>query len=201
MYDDKFYDLDDGFIDDDEIVEDDGFGEELGGGVSNFYSNFQGSIESSSMQRLSAVANGRKVGPHGELLPTQTDDAMAEAGEQLYLKREKKEQERIQKRFKILTADDIEIAGLLGNEKVARDGDSWGNEQAAAQQTLADSSKQAAIAAEPDKALHKSNRKRDREEVLGAGKVEDATIEGLLNNIKNRVLMGETLNNFKKDIN
>jgi hypothetical protein len=70
MYDDKYYDLDDGFIDDDEIVEDDGFGAELGDGAFNYNSNFQGSIESSSIQRLSAVANGRKIGPHGELLPT-----------------------------------------------------------------------------------------------------------------------------------
>lgn len=38
MYDDKYYDLDDGFIDDNEIVEDDGFGAELGEGASNFYS-------------------------------------------------------------------------------------------------------------------------------------------------------------------
>jgi hypothetical protein len=37
MYDDKYYDLDDGFIDDNEIVEDDGFAE-LGEGASNFYS-------------------------------------------------------------------------------------------------------------------------------------------------------------------
>lgn len=38
LYDDKYYDLDDGFIDDDEIVEDEGFGAELGEGASNFYS-------------------------------------------------------------------------------------------------------------------------------------------------------------------
>lgn len=133
MYDDKYYDLDDGFIDDDEIVEDDGFGAELGEGASNFYSHFQGSIESSSLQRLSAMANGRKVGPYGEQLPSQTDEARAEAGEQLYLKREKKEQERIQKRFKILTMDDMQIAGLLGGEKAGRDGDSWGNEVLVAQ--------------------------------------------------------------------
>jgi hypothetical protein len=49
--------------------------------------------------------------------------------------------------------------------------------------------------------LHKSNRKRDREEVFGTGKVEDATIESLLNNLKSRVLNGDTLNNFKKEIN
>lgn len=49
--------------------------------------------------------------------------------------------------------------------------------------------------------LAKSNRKREREDVIGMGKVDDATIEGVLNNIKNRVLNGETLNNFKKDIN
>ena len=49
--------------------------------------------------------------------------------------------------------------------------------------------------------LNKSNRKRDREEAFGTGKVEDATIEGVLNNIKGRVLNGETLNNFKKDVN
>jgi hypothetical protein len=49
--------------------------------------------------------------------------------------------------------------------------------------------------------LAKSNRKREREDVIGMGKVDDATIEGVLNNIKNRVLNGETLNNFKKEIN
>ena len=49
--------------------------------------------------------------------------------------------------------------------------------------------------------LHKSNRKRDREEVVGSSRVEDATIESLLNNLKARVLNGETLNNFKKEIN
>lgn len=36
-YDDKYYDLDDGFIDDNEIVEDDGFAD-LNEGASNFYS-------------------------------------------------------------------------------------------------------------------------------------------------------------------
>lgn len=35
LYDDKYYDLDDGFIDDNEIVEDDGFGAELGEGAFN----------------------------------------------------------------------------------------------------------------------------------------------------------------------
>lgn len=35
MYDDKFYDLDDGFIDDNEIVEEDCFGAELGEGAFN----------------------------------------------------------------------------------------------------------------------------------------------------------------------
>jgi len=54
---------------------------------------------------------------------------------------------------------------------------------------------------QPDKGpLIKSNRKRDREEAFG-NKVEDATIESVLNNIKGRVLNGETLNNFKKDVN
>lgn len=54
--------------------------------------------------------------------------------------------------------------------------------------------------AAPEKTLNKSNRKRDREEAFGS-KVEDATIESVLNNIKGRVLNGETLNNFKKDVN
>jgi len=31
--------------------------------------------------------------------------------------------------------------------------------------------------------------------------VEDATIESLLNTLKSRVLNGETLNNFKKEVN
>lgn len=33
------------------------------------------------------------------------------------------------KRFKILTLDDVEIASMLGVEKVNREGDSWGNEE------------------------------------------------------------------------
>lgn len=54
---------------------------------------------------------------------------------------------------------------------------------------------------QPDKGpLNKSNRKRDREEAFG-NKVEDATIESVLNNIKGRVLNGETLNNFKREVN
>jgi hypothetical protein len=57
------------------------------------------------------------------------------------LKREKKEQERIQKRFKILMADDIEIASLLGGDKVIRDVDSWGNENQIALQVPAESGK------------------------------------------------------------
>lgn len=47
------------------------------------------------MQKLSAVAAGRKVGPHGEPLSTQGQEAMEEAEEVLYQRREKKEQERI----------------------------------------------------------------------------------------------------------
>lgn len=79
MYDDKYYDLDDGFIDDNEIVEDDGFAE-LGEGASNFYSQFHGSInDSSSIQRLSAVAAGRKFGPNGELLSAVGEEAREEA--------------------------------------------------------------------------------------------------------------------------
>ena len=54
---------------------------------------------------------------------------------------------------------------------------------------------------QPDKGpLNKSNRKRDREEAFG-NKVEDATIESVLNSIKGRVLNGETLNNFKREVN
>jgi hypothetical protein len=127
-YDDKYYDLDDGFIDDGEIVEDDGFAD-LNEGASNFYSQYHGSVnDSSSMQRLSAMAAGRKFGPNGELLSICGEEAREEAEQKLFLKREKKEQERIQKRFKILTIDDIEIAGLLGGEKVNREMDSWGQE-------------------------------------------------------------------------
>ncbi len=138
MYDDKYYDLDDGFIDDGEIVEDDGFAE-LGEGASNFYSQFHGSInDSSSIQKLSAVAAGRKFGPNGELLSAVGEEAREEAEQRLFLKREKKEQERIQKRFKILTIDDLEIANLLGSEKVNREMDSWGHENQATMQSTAD---------------------------------------------------------------
>jgi len=108
------------------------------------------------------------------------------------------------KRFKILTLEDIEIASLLGGEKVNRDGDSWGNENIPIVQTNSDPTTRAAQpeAGTADRAtLNKSNRKRDREEAFGTGKVEDATIESVLNNIKGRVLNGETLNNFKKDVN
>lgn len=37
-YDDKYYDLDDGFIDDESIQDDDDVGAELGEGASHFYS-------------------------------------------------------------------------------------------------------------------------------------------------------------------
>ena len=39
QYDDKYYDLDDGFIDDGDCQDDEGFGAELGEGASNFYSD------------------------------------------------------------------------------------------------------------------------------------------------------------------
>jgi hypothetical protein len=79
LYDDKYYDLDDGFIDDDEIVEDDGFGAELGEGASNFYSQFNPSVEPSSMQRLSAVAAGRKFDHHGQPIAVQGQEEREEA--------------------------------------------------------------------------------------------------------------------------
>lgn len=146
------------------------------------------------------MAAGRKVGPHGEPLSVLGDEAREEAEQKLFQKREKKEQERIQNRFKILTIDDIEIANLIGGEKTTKEVDSWGNDTNQATNETGKLQPEP----QPDKAqgnLHKSNRKRDREEAFGAGKVEDATIEGVLNNIKGRVLNGETLNNFKKDIN
>ena len=96
--------------------------------------------------------------------------------------------------------DDFEIANLLGSEKVNRENDSWGQEN---QAFLLSNSEAGRIQNEvqPDKGtLIKSNRKRDREEAFG-NKLEDATIESVLNNIKGRVLNGETLNNFKKDVN
>lgn len=76
-------------------MEDDGFAE-MNEGASNFYSQFHGSVnESSSIQRLSALAAGRKFGPNGELLSVIGEEAREEAEQKLFLKREKKEQERI----------------------------------------------------------------------------------------------------------
>ena len=147
------------------------------------------------------MAAGRKVGPHGEALSVLGVDGREEAEQKLFQKREKKEQERIQARFKILTIEDVEIANLIGGEKTTKEADSWGND---ANQATNDGPSKVQSDPQPEKVqgnLHKSNRKRDREEVFGTGKVEDATIEGVLNNIKGRVLNGETLNNFKKDIN
>ena len=74
------------------------------------------------------MAAGRKIGPHGEALSVVGDEAREEAEQKLFQKREKKEQERIQNRFKILTVDDIDIANLLCGEKNNKEVDSWGNE-------------------------------------------------------------------------
>lgn len=100
-----------------------------------------------------------------------------------------------------MTVDDVEIANLIGGEKTVREADSWGNENQATTETGRGPNQPDPQPEKTQGNLHKSNRKRDREEVFGLGKVEDATIEGVLNNIKVRVLNGETLNNFKKDIN
>jgi len=42
------------------------------------------------------------------------------------LKREKKEQERIIKRFKVLTVDDFQMADLIKAGELNKEGDSWG---------------------------------------------------------------------------
>lgn len=46
----------------------------------------------------------------------------------------------------------------------------------------------------------KTNKKRDREEAFG-GKIEEPSIEEILQQLKLRVLNNETLHNFKKEIN
>jgi len=45
----------------------------------------------------------------------------------------------------------------------------------------------------------KNQKKRDREEAFG-GKVDDSSIDDILQQLRKRVLNGETLNNFKKEV-
>lgn len=53
-------------------------------------------------------------------------DAREQAEHQLFLKREKKEQERIIKRFKVLTVEDFQMVDLIKAGELNKEGDSWG---------------------------------------------------------------------------
>ena len=75
---------------------------------------------------MAAVAAGRKFGHHGEPLSAVGMDAREHAEHSLFLKREKKEQERIIKRFKVLTVDDFQMADLIKAGELNKEGDSWG---------------------------------------------------------------------------
>ena len=47
----------------------------------------------------------------------------------------------------------------------------------------------------------KANKKRDREIAFGSAKPDEPNIDEILNQLKQRVLIGETLQSFGKDIN
>lgn len=80
------------------------------------------------MLKLAAVAAGKRFGPHGEPLSAVGSDAREEAEHKLFLKREKIDNERIIRKFKVLTIEDFEIADLLKGGDLHKEGDSWGNE-------------------------------------------------------------------------
>ena len=101
-------------------------------------------------------------------------------------RREQKEDERIVKRFRVISA--AEVQALLENREFPR-----AAAEVAPVQEQGSNEKSVA-----------SGKKRDREEAFGSAaqqKTEDLNVDELLGSLKKRVLEGETLNQFKKEIN
>lgn len=209
QYDDKFYDLDDGWICDDDVSDND---DEVGEFITE---NDPHSLLNSSIVRDSVNGSG------GKLAGTIDD-------EQRVRRLEKKERERIERRFRVVTPAEFEsnlsmnneASGQIDKKQVARPEDSWmpnhaqpanadKMEAAKSDLQMADVNNMTSASGATDVAssteVNKSgtaNKKRTHDEAFPLNQQPcEPSIDEILTSIKQRVLIGESLNNFKKEIN
>ncbi|CDW75095.1 UNKNOWN [Stylonychia lemnae] len=208
-YDDNYYDLDDDFIDDEEleINQDEMVAEMIGDGQSGVLSQIQGQ-ESESFEEVKASNENKE---NDFQVDGDADDEDLD-----YLKYQER-YNKLLKVFRVLPPDHVDDLVRKEEDKLKQK-----KEQQKQKESQLNNLVQSTLNLNPNnqnkikqnsnvplqiiqhnqnsaEKPSKNNKKRTREEFENF-KVDDMTIDDIINTLRTRVLNGETLNSFKKEI-